>query len=70
MAKETVETKQFTFNIAASSEAGTELIQLITLAIQPYDNQLTQLTQHTQHAHPCDIPSVIRYFASLYGVKL
>ena len=65
MAKETVVTKQFTFNIAANQDSSVELIQLISLAIQSYEPPNKQ-----SHALPCDIVSVIKYFASSYGVKL
>ncbi len=63
MAEETVVTKKFTFDIAANNEASVELIQLISLAMQSYEND-------SHHPQQCDIPSVIKYFASLYEVKL
>lgn len=59
MTEAKVSTKQFTFDIAESVEPTIELIQLISLAIQSYDTQY--------HAQPCDIPSVLKYFNSLYG---
>ena len=62
MTEEKVETKRFIFDISESKEPTVELIQLISLAMQSYDKQT--------HAQPCDIPSVLRYFTSLYGVKL
>jgi len=64
MTEEKVVTKSFTFHIGSSHEASAELIQLILLAIHEYEEP------KLHHAHPCCIPSTIRYLASLYGVTL
>ena len=60
MAKDSVVTKQFTFNIAESSEPSIELIQLISQAIQSYD---------TNSSPVCNVAAVIKYFACEYGVR-
>lgn len=63
MAKDNaVVTKQFIFDIAENNDATIELIQLISVAIQTYE--LTNV-----HAHPADIPTAIKFFWSLYGLK-
>lgn len=62
MTEAKVVTKQFTFDIAESTEPTVELIQLISQAIYSYE--------YSGKDQPTDIPTVIRYFASLYGVKL
>ncbi len=56
-------TKTFTFNIAECPDPNTELVQIISQAIHSYEH-------HPDTNNPCDIHSVIKYFASLYGVKI
>lgn len=62
MTEDKVVTKQFTFDVAASKEPTVELIQIISQAIYSYE--------YSGDDRQTDIESVIKYFASLYRVKL
>ena len=62
MTEAKVVAKQFTFNIAESTDSTVELIQLISQAIHSYE--------YSGKDQPTDIQTVIKYFASLYGVEL